>query len=211
MKKIIIILCLILLSGCNINYDLKINENLTYNENINISADDDHFIENIPEDWDKIKSEYSYSENKFGGKTNASLTKNNTDLMTLDENELVKKFVGKVKITEGNNIKIVIIFNDIFWEAIKGNATFRNSVNDIKFSLDVPFEVINANNTSKEGNKLVWDFNTDTKTEILRVEFKNPKMVESFLKRNVVIIIILFVLLVFVGTAFLKYKKNNEI
>lgn len=211
MKKILIILCLILLSGCDIKYDLKINEDLTYNENISISEEENYFIENIPEDWDKIKQEYSYSENKYLGKTNASLIKNNTDFMSLSENELVKRFVGKVKITEGNTIKIVIIFNDFFWEAIKGNAQFSNSVDDITLKLDIPFEVVNANNTTTEGNKLIWKFNKDTKSEIMRLEFKNPHIVENFLKRNIVIIIILGVLLVFVGSAFLKYKKNNEI
>lgn len=211
MKKILIILCLILLSGCDINYELKINEDLTYNENISVSAEENYFIENIPEDFPKMKQEYSYSESKYLGKTNASLIKNNTELMTLTENELVKKYVGKVKITEGNTIKIVVIFNDLFWEAIKGNAQFSNSVNDITFKIDMPFEVVNANNTTVEGNKLVWKFNKDTTSEIMRVEFKNPKAVESFLKRNVVIIIILIVLLAFVGTTFLKYKKNNEI
>ena len=131
--------------------------------------------------------------------------------MTLADNELIKRFVGKDKITEGNTIKVVIIFNDFFWEAIKGNAQFSNSVDDITLKLDIPFEVVNANNTTTEGNKLIWKFNKDTKSEIMRLEFKNPNIVENFLKRNIVIIIILGVLLVFVGSAFLKYKKNNEI
>src|SRR5574344_2943416 len=43
MKKIIIIFMVLLLSGCSIKYNLKINDDLSLEENINITAGSSYF------------------------------------------------------------------------------------------------------------------------------------------------------------------------
>lgn len=237
-KKIIVIMFLIFcLSGCSVNYELKIEEN-TIDEKISVSERESviHSIivdmpttEGNPEFYIKyIESNISlnvfqgYEEiNTFDFNTNKDIElKNNTYYSNYTRNNIIIEQVYLNKFfkdyyVENKDNRIKIVANNV-------NTEYLQEVYNYKFSIVTPFVAIKNNATSISNKNDVstysWEYTKDTieKAHIdieLDLTYDN---VEKSKKDNFLIIgsiiggcilIILFIFLFFKS----KEKKVNKI
>lgn len=209
LKKVLCLISILLLTGCNINYNIEIADDLSCKENIEISEKKSAFQENAIEDWNKIKSEYSYSEVINGENIIAYLLKNTNNIKDLINSDYVKRYVGDVTIKEGNTLSVRILFKQSFIDNLKGTFFRANTVDDIKLKIKIPYEVVKANNTTKEGDDAyVWIINNDSDLKMIKFEFKNPNKAKVYLKSIILPLIIFLIVQGIIVYVYLKSKKK---
>lgn len=212
MKKIIIIsLMVLLLSGCKIDYTINLNEDMTYNEHIVIEEDNDFYQLYDVETTKKMIDSYTNHKSVEGNKTIITLDKSNTLFSSIEENEYLKEYVTKIEIEEGTNYSVKIFLNDKFKELLNGDGHTANKVGNLKLKINFPFEVVKANNTSKEGNTYVWEMAYQDTLDAIYFVFDNPKKLQANLKKGLKILIMCGTFIVFGGLAFYinaKFQKK---
>ena len=178
MKKIryvLLILIVLLFSGCAGNYNLTFNKDLSVTEELNVTIEDkgDTYEKtysifeqaNIDEDKyeiviidDKVRIKYKENYSSFSNYyLNSKLYK------MLFENIEYKKDNRGIKINAKDNLKL----ND------KNNQNIVNSydITDFKINMIIPFSVNNSNADSVKENTYTWNLNNNDTYKEISVDF----------------------------------------
>ena len=221
MKKILfLIIALLLITGCSVNYNLKINEDLTILEEASLTGTED-FFKNYYKTTKKNVIKDSLELYKDILKTNGY----NYELI---ENDIPYVKVNKKYNNIGSYTKESILFNDYFDEVkyvedgnIKKIETVgynennpddpnRFYVRKLSISITCPYKVKNHNakNVNKKTNTYYYELNSDSSKILL--EFDSSK---KFNPNSDTILMIIVCILVIVGawvTIYILNKKKNK-
>lgn len=221
MKKILfLIIALLLITGCSVNYNLTINEDLTILEEASLTGTDDFFAnyykttkKNVIKDSlelykDILKTNgynYEFIENdtpyvKVNKKYNniGSYTK---------ESILFNNYFDEVKYTEDGNLKKI---ETVGFNENNPDDPNRFYVRKLSISITCPYKVKNHNarNVNKKTNTYYYELNSNSSKILL--EFDSSK---KFNPNSDTILIIIICILVIIGawvTIYILNKKKNK-
>lgn len=216
MKKIkilLLILTVIVLTGCRGEYNLTVNKDLTLNEKVNL------YVENVNDNYDKTLN--LFEKNNIDD-SNYSITQNDEYInikyeetfKNFEDYFLNSKFYSRFVSDEDykkDNKRItfsgvsILKLNDNVSDSDLNN-TFN--ISDLKINLNIPF-IIRDNNADEINNKtLTW--NLDSEDTYRKFEFKF-----DYLKNNnlyVIIIILCSAIVLVSGFIFIRnYLKEKRL
>ena len=176
-KIILLMLVVILFSGCTVNYDLYINNDLSVNETVTASdgvktfklrtrQDPQVAANSFFEMYKNENNEYSFStiEEDDIIKSTAS-----TSFDSLEDYEKYFKtdIIEKVNITQKNN-EITLEYNQN--TQLSDNSSKSLIYDNIKVSIYVPFKVTYHNADLVEGNTYIWNIEKDGKLKNIKID-----------------------------------------
>ena len=228
--KIFIFLCLILLlSGCSVEYDLTLNDDLTVSEKV-VATEKTKRMEALTKQKGKQAVNYLYDMFKRNGE-DITLTSREDDYNTYatvitsheDINDYASKFSSdvfdNVNVTKDGNI---ITFSAEQKELLSSDTNYSLLYDDITVNITIPFEVTSNNADKVNGNTYTWNIKKDSDYKTIEFSYKEGNKKDEIninvnnetynihygviIAVGLVIIISSIVLFVYI-----KNKKNNVV
>lgn len=229
MKRKIVIFALmflsLFLSGCTVEYKIKVNKDLSVEESINAYGDNS-FFENYPlsskgtvidfimsphKDYlNENEYEYSnYTNNKFGGSNiNGKFSSINN---YLTNSKFYKQFYETLNYNVSGSIHEIT--NNSQFLVYNENDPERFMVENATITLELPYKVIsnNADHVDKIRGIYKWDIEKDTVDKDISISFDDSITNINYYNYidEVIIFIILLIIMIFLFI-FTKNKKNNN-
>ena len=228
--KIFIFLCLVLLlSGCSVEYDLTLNDDLTVSEKV-VATEKTKRMEALTKQKGKQAVNYLYDMFKRNGE-DITLTSREDDYNTYatvitsheDINDYASKFSSdvfdNVNVTKDGNI---ITFSAEQKELLSSDTNYSLLYDDITVNITIPFEVTSNNADKVNGNMYTWNIKKDSDYKTIEFSYKEGNKKDEIninvnnetynihygviIAVGLVIIISSIVLFVYI-----KNKKNNVV
>ena len=230
MKKILLFLIPFILTGCTINYELNINEDLTVTENIKELTDESYFNKtgNVESTYKNIvdigmqeagylRYDYLKENDRYGGITNKSY---NSLEEFINTSLSYKEMYENLSIDKVDNIITIKSVGDLRIEKISFNEEGYPDVRipeDVYFSVKLPFNVIshNADRVNKDYNIYYWDIDkSTTKDKSIEISFdtntKHTSIKKILDKIDYTIVLIIGIILIIGYLIISIIKKNDE-
>lgn len=218
MKKIKIVLFLlmtIILTGCRGTYNIKINNDLSLDEElaVTISNKEDYYTktENIFKSNNVDKKKYKITPSKETIRINYKEKYESIEDYLLNS-KLYRNVFDKINYTKSD--KELYINSSAILDSsnnISSGIVNKNNIDLLQINIEVPEKIISSNADTSTDNTLSWVIKkNDTKKEMnFKINIENSKA-----KRNKIIILSLITLIVvslfvFVIVLFRKHKKIN--
>lgn len=224
-KNMFLIFVLVfLLCGCSVDYDLKINKDLSVDESFTVVEQkekirEQSYINTYEELMDSVKSstgidlrKYEINEYKgssfLGAKVNRTYPSIEKYVSNINDYDL---FTTKSTYAKNNNISTLT--TKIIYESNEEFVAFKYAI-DAKINIKVPFTVIesNADYIDKKNNIYSWDLKnyvSSTKTEDIKLIFDTNQKITSISDYLIYFVIgIIAVVLIIIGA--IVYKKSNR-
>lgn len=198
MKKIIMIFMILLLSGCSVNYKLKINNDLSLEENILVTTNASYFeslgpVESVyinTIDLGMADKGYNYIHVADKGNYGVNATKNFTSLDDFkSSSNSYKEIYDDIEIIQENNIVTINSVGNFktekFISQSEDDSSDDLSITNSYIAIEIPFEVLNSNadRVSKQDNIYYWDIdNNITKDKTIQISFDTNKKFISIKK-----------------------------
>ena len=184
-KKILIILFLIIIiSGCRVSYEVKVNEDLSVNEKVTASENTDRMKSRTNLDINqsvsylyKIYKTENMADDKFSiisadSTTSATVNNSYKDIKEYSDNFKTDIFKENIDCEKNNHIKLEFNQSGL----IDSKASNRYVYDQIDVTFEIPFEVINHNADSVHGNKYSWIIRADeAEYKKILIEFNGEK------------------------------------
>lgn len=228
--KIFIFLCLVLLlSGCSVEYDLTLNDDLTVSEKV-VATEKTKRMEALTKQKGKQAVNYLYDMFKRNGE-DITLTSREDDYNTYataitshkDINDYASKFSSdvfdNVNVTKDGNI---ITFSAEQKELLSSDTNYSLLYDDITVNITIPFEVTSNNADKVNGNTYTWNIKKDSDYKTIEFSYKegNKKDEINISVNNETYnihygVIIAVGLVIIIGSivlfVYIKNKKNNVV
>ena len=228
MKKVLIALgiCLVL-TGCTANYNLEINRDLSFSENVTV-LEDNRAIQNEYSNLEtaidaRISDHYTDTSFKSYLKTNVigtvtsgtKVTRNYKNFSTYSESYFLHYLFEKPTISETKGI-ITIKYKLLDDKGVFTDEPFDSEfyVSPIKINIKVPFKLLGGNFEEYDSalNTLSWVYNYDNiKDEIWfkfdKNIFVNGTIEEKMVQNNWYIYILFLIPVIIVGVSIYVYIK----
>lgn len=233
MKKYILFILIIFLSGCSVNYNLSIDkgfysEELTMNES-DMSLFSSYNLSGVFERYDKAPipkyneyADYDYNKLKLLD-SNLLYEKKNV----LNDDGIFFSIYGRSMENKNiNNSYLMNEFGNIEYSSDKGIYKFKYRLNDDVFTIynmvdeisvnisDKNHYIINNNADSIKGNVYTWKLNNGN-DKVISFDYKINTKKKSSKKDDVIyfpiflVVIILFVVVFFFIIRFISNKRNS--
>lgn len=228
-KRIIILFIVILLSGCSVEYNLTINNDLSVNEkviakeytqrmNANTGLNTDQSVSYLYEMFDREGIKSKISSNTDNQSTTATVTASHNSLEDYAEN-FTSDVIEKVNYSVNEN-SITLKFNQS--EILSSTSSKSLIYDNIKINVIVPFKVTDHNAKSVNRDKYTWEINKDQDLQEMKITFdkndlKYGKRVSIGDKTYdikysyVILTVFLLIIAIIVGIVFVNNKKHNKI
>ena len=221
MKKLLIILGCLMLTGCNVKYNVKIEEDLKVNENVTVEGTEelyntyyktsrnktlktflDMYSVNLEENnykYELIKGEYPY----------VKISKNYNNIEEyLNNSKLFNGYFDKIDYNKsGNIIKIETVgFNQII-----SDDPDRFYVNNLDIAINCPYKVLNHNASEVDEKTNTFHYILDNNTEEFKIllEFDSSRKFNPYLKTLIIIFLsIISIIIVWILVYLLSRKKK---
>lgn len=220
MKRLIVVLCLLVLSGCSIDYKVQFNTNNTvsdylYTEELKINFDG----ESKPHDWGELinsRTRIINLRNEFfpeAATYEITLKNNYMSYEKYFNDKYFLEYVGNYKYTEGEECISTVVFNDNFKGKVYGDEILLPYAEKVSISVILPFKVVSSNATKVNGKTYIWELSENNKLDSIYVKYKNPKNDQKINEISFDILIAVIVVLagVFVYIIISKNKKSNAL
>lgn len=228
-KIILLMLVMFLFSGCTVNYDLYINDDLTVNEKVTAIEFSNTLNDMTGQDPEaaakSLLDNYKIDGVKYSTsviKSNDSITaKASTSFKSLEEYSeyFTSDIVEEAYVTKKGDIVTLEYNQDV---ALDNYSSRTLMYDDIIVTITVPFKVVENNADKKQGNTYTWNITRDGNKKNIKIKFDTSKT-NTYRKFNfgffkvdvkysfllvfgIVVVILLIVLYVYI-----KNKKNNKI
>ncbi len=221
MKKILIlIMFVVILTGCQVKYNVVINEDLTINEDAKLTGTEDFFnnyykttktnvLKSMLEIYQDILDEDSYSyEIVEETVPYVHVTKKYNNVNEyINNSKLFNEYFDEIKYSEDGNIRkietIGINEND-------PDNPERFNIKELEISITTPFKVVNHNAKSVNKKTNTYYYELNEKNDKILLEYNISKKFNP--NSDIIIMIIVCVLIIIVSwtvVVILNKKKNN--
>ncbi len=216
MKKIKILLLLfviILFTGCTGKYDIKINDDLSVDENLYLELKEGNYEKtvNIFEKNQISKEHYSVFMS-----SDSVIIKYKDNFKSIEDyilsSKIYHQLIDEIQYTK-NNDYIDIYVNEKLKLKSDIDLTLVGNSNDIE-SLDVnielPFKVLNSNSDSIKNNKYSWKISNKDLSKKIFIQF-NPNRSDN-LSLQLVVFVVIIICSIILGLYISKtYKDKHKI
>lgn len=227
-RRVILICSLFILTGCSIEYNLSINEDLSVKEKIIASEETnrmeamtkskgDNAVNYIYDMFKRNDERVSLSSRNQSKKTYTTAVKSHKDIESYSK-DFKSDVFQKVNIKKENDI---VTFTANQTKPLGNNQSYSLIYDDITLTMYIPFKVIENNADTVSGNTYIWKIKNDGKLKYIKIKYNegmkknafNLKINNKVLNIDYAIIgisgIILVLLIIFIVVA-IKNKKNNS-
>lgn len=230
-KKILIILFLvIMISGCKVTYELKINNDLSVNEKVVASENTNRMLSRTNLDLNQ-SVKYLYDiykrEDMEDGAYSITSASSTTNVTVNNSYKSIKEYTQKFNnevfyLYNSYDKKDDIIIDISQMKLLDTKASNRYVYDEIEVSIEVPFEVKDTNAEVINGNTYKWYVKSDTgeyKNIFIEFDGSKPKNSVSFSlgKKSVyvgyewiLLIVIVLAIITALIVIYIKNKKNNR-
>lgn len=227
-KISILLLSFCLLTGCTVNYNVEIDEQLSVKEKFRVSEVDDFFynyegmthpmvvntiIEQRMDEINELGYNYITEYHDNGDVTVDFDNHYNTIQAYISKNPIYNQWFKKIEFNETGTI--VNLNAREFYPYVEQDPG-KYSVTDLMIHIKLPFEVTkhNADQVDKKTNTYSWHITKETKYKQIQFSFDTAKKYEYKIDYAIIIISVAIIvgLGVLVYLFFLqKHKMNNQI
>lgn len=228
MKKLLILFCLFLFSGCTVNYNIIIKNDNTVIEKTSINvekSDKNNKLSDVKKDllsqYQSIlnKDNYIYSFKKNNDKIKVKINKN-SNLSQLFIRSLYNELYEDYELFENNNkvyFKTVgnsYIGNLFVTKNYEEGFSFKKDLDKLKINITFEGEVVesNADEINEKTNTYTWIFTKDNFTKGMYFTYKRSSqksIVSNNEDNNPLLIISIICSLVLIGIIALIIKNKN--
>lgn len=217
MKKIFLIICiLLLLTSCDVKYEINMNKNEKINDKLSITEKYDNYNKNKIKEYDSfikdristVNLEEEYDEDR--AYYDALFKKNYNSLKEYANDYYIKKYIGNITNDCNKTCELRLTFTEDFKNKIYGNI-IQSQINNLEIKLDFPFTIIETN---AEVNKktLTWNITENNKIDYIYVKYKNYTINDNNKQIFYILTIlgtIIFILILF--SVIIKKQKKSVI
>ena len=212
MKRIVLILIIIICSGCEANYDIFINKdgikddfNASISINENITDFRYQIYTSIGDDLFRDTSKYSFNDSG--------------DSFNYNNNYSFEQFKNSILLNE--------CFKDVTYSSDKGVLNIKlesflcfdnyASLDSVIINVNTDLEVINSNYDQKDNNKYIWTINKNNYKEkeiVLNIRYNNniknldSKKIDNYI--DVFFYSIILMVFICLLVIYIKSKKSNK-
>lgn len=212
-KKIIILLFVILLTGCSGTYNLKFNDDLSIKEELNVE---------IPStEENKQKTLELFKNNKINNKKYSIKSSNNKLKIKYSE-----EYISIEDYIVNSNL-YHLLFDNISYDKtdkyieveaknaldLKNNSIYKVNNYDIslfQINLESTHKILSSNYDQKEGNIYSWTIDENTKEKEI-----NFKISTDYYKNRIVYLVPLIIIILVIGISFIylynRIRKTNRL
>lgn len=213
-KILLIILLITLTAGCSGNYNLKINEDLSLEEELDITIPNDNnayekslnIFENNEISKDKYNVVISDNDVKINYKDSFTSIEdyilNSKVYPQLFSNIKYNKSDDSMELSVDENLKLKNSNNVL-------NGTNLNDLDVIQVNITNPFKVIKSNEEIANENTYTWSITKNDVGKKIQIEFK-PSLNQFPLRAVIVGSVILLVIIIFGIILLRRYKKTQR-
>ena len=228
-KLVIICFLILLTSGCTVDYNLKINEDLSVNEtvqakestnrmNSKTNLKGDEAVKYLYEMFKRDNEDINLSSKEENNETIALASTSHSSLEKYTSN-FTSDIFKDVSVTRNKNELTLIAVQT----KLIGKNELRNLVYDeLNINIDVPFNVLENNADEKNGNVYTWHVKESNTPKTIKITFDIKKKKDSaninignevlnikyeYIGIGVIITLILGII-IFIS---IKNKKNNSV
>lgn len=227
-KILILILVIALTSGCSVEYNLNINEDLSINEVVEASENTEVMQSKTGLIGDNA---VNYLYDTFSNNSDADFTNIEENGVTIGTSnasynsleQYTKNFYSnlfEIKEIEIDDDVYTITINQIQKLSSTGSSTLL--YDDVKVNIKIPFKVIDQNADEVSGNIYTWNIHKDADLKTIKFSFNKVQQKNAInLKVNnknvnvkysyIVIVSLVIVVGIVVIYLIIKNKKNNII
>ena len=229
-----LIIVTIFITGCSVNYEIEIDENLFVKESLYF----DEFNEVIKETYIKFEEEmqitvvenvhditnrlramlgdsYTIKAAFFDDRSGISITNNYSSLSNYQLSEITKRLYGSINFSKRGDIidlvsKSPYKFEDIFIP----DADFLYDIENFSVSIKLPFKVLEHNADKVSNNTYTWNFDYGMKDKYINLRFdigdgRNPNQALLLIVAGILGLCIIGSAVGFV--IYQKFENKNEI
>lgn len=221
MKKILgVVLLLFLLTGCDVEYNLKIDDN-TYLEDININLPHTDGWKQTVNRMSKV-NQISYinssnEKNYYDIKSSNGYSINykyKFDSSSILHSEAINRCYNIVGLEDNTEDNSMTFYTNTVFKCLYNDG--RQVIDSATINIITPLKVLDNNADKVEGNKYTWVIDeTNFENKPISIKMEKPKTVD---KGNQMIIVAIIVFVVMLGVGYLVYRflrrkhiKRNEI
>ncbi len=229
LRKILLVLIVIILSGCSVKYQLVINNDSSVNEKV-IASDNKTKLKNNTGMNEEQAVQYLYKMfDRDGLETHLTTTKDNNNIIATvtgyhnSIDEYTNNFMSDIFVTSGIKRKgdeVTLLFNQI--REINPDDINRLVYDDIEISIALPFKVIEHNADEKNGNTYIWKIRKNKELREIKLVYNEKKVNNKFtfkfldttfnIKYEFIVLgIFALAILIIVVIVYLNNKKNNKV
>ena len=219
MRKIILCLfCIFFCFGCTAKYNLKINDDLSFEETITGLEDENFYDYFVSSKSDVINSVLSSYKGYLNSQSYNITSKSDDSLYGasafkkyfsykdfLNNSKVYVPYYENFNVSEDNGIITISLNNKI----IDDNFSNRYIVDDGEIVISLPFKVIdnNADKVDKKNGKYIWNFDLKEDKDIyIKFDSKNNIKKDNYFA---IIVGIIFILSLFGFIVYKIYKKKK--
>lgn len=226
-KKILFICMIFILTGCSVEYSLKINEDNTVSEKV-IATENTNRMESITRQKGNQAVSYLYNMFKRDGSSINSRTDGNSTIATsmkihnnIDEysSDFTSDIFKEMVVTRKDGIVTLTANQD---EILSNESSNSLIYDEIKISIIVPYTVVENNADNVSRNTYTWNIKKNDDLKTIKISYKegnkkdkininlNNKTYNINYGMVTGIIIGLIILTIFL-TVLIKNRKNNVV
>lgn len=209
-KILLLFIFIILLTGCSGNYNININEDLSVDENLYLTMDNNsnNYINTL-----KIFDNNNIDKDKYDISLNGKevIIEYKDKFNTIDEYLLKSKvyhqLIDEISYNKTNDY-IDIYVNQYL--KLKGNDNIGNTsdLDVLQINVTTPFKMIINNADISNDNTYTWTINKDSKQKKIIISFM-PKL-NSFPYSQAIMISVLIVTITIIVITLIKRLKNSQ-
>lgn len=216
LKYIFILLLLFLVTGCSGNYNLKINEDMSIDEELYLTIDNsgDMYTKtlkiftdnNIPsDDYEVVVSE---------GEIRVTYNKSYDSIEEyLLDSKIYRQLIDNIQFNKSNDYIDIYVNQKLKITGTNGietNGTNLSNLDVLQINIENPFDVNFTNAEIKNGNTYTWTIKNGDIEKKIQMQFK-PSL-DIFPYREVFVLsAIIICLAIIILTILLRYKKRKKI
>jgi hypothetical protein len=223
---LILIGLMLLVSGCDVTYDIKIDKNLKVIETIEAIEDKEYNTRKYDNLLDRISIAYSskygeyvsiYEEEAIDDDTtigNRYQKKYESISDFRDNSSVLKDILKDYSVTEYDSIvNIRAKVDDSLYTP--GDFLFIIKPNNMMININLPFQVKSTNADSKKGNVYTWKIDENKRSTEVNISFDKNRLSNHIYIWNIgisyVILVVIAIALAVIITSYIVYRKFKNL
>lgn len=226
MKKILLIINVLLLTGCSINYRLEINEDDTFNEivsftdsnenlskqNINLDIAFNELVEHYKLHegiYPGIKVPNNFQRKEYNETSSGALIIKNETLKELDLSIYLNRFFDSIELDRKNDVITLYFYNFNYQKLSDMLKEKKINTNIVNFRIKCPYKVKSTNSTyyNENTNEYIWDL---TKDSSIKFKYTTNEKHTQIIKDNNSVLDKTLTKIFYFATGIEKNQENEE-
>lgn len=222
-KVVFISILFLLLTGCSVEYNLNIKDDLSIEESADIEETYSFFEENytyynssevLDLLWQQYSPEYAdsaytYTHNLNETGINVKATYSNIDEY-IDKAKVYKQVFENVSCEKNGNVVTLRTTGQFYKYNTQDPERFP--IDSITLNIFIPYDVRNTNADNIDGNKYTWYILKDTKDKKIEITFDISKKKEQINnnEKNYLPVIVIIAIIICILICYIIYRVNKN-